>query len=322
MQINYAELLLKLGDKKLSSEKAQLVLKYAETQELIDRAQALLNIDSPNKFSVLEQIDGVASCVVLIPIQGADNWLMSELQVGLANTLKIPIYIQSVEMEYPKCARDGLSQYLNFVRNKIKDDHSRDKWMSELSLDDESLENDDTIIRILTHFVQGEEFKAELVKNLDAMRGKDFQWDAEELISVLSAKIEPYKRDKIAYVCVTPKDVFAGDYNFVFGQTLRELSVISYHRFTSEFNDEVPNQARLVKRIKMQALASIGHIYGIKRCSNPTCARAYPHNLAEHDAKNGELCNQCENALTQVFWLINKTLPYWFGETGFEQKNR
>ena len=76
---------------------------------------------------------------------------------------------------------------------------------------------------------------------------------------------------------------------------------MSYHRFTAKFDGDLPNQKRLVKRIKMQALASIGHIFRIKRCSNPTCARAYPHSLPEHDAKEGTLCAQCEAGFKKLF---------------------
>lgn len=36
-------------------------------------------------------------------------------------------------------------------------------------------------------------------------------------------------------------------------------------------------------------------MFGIQCCTDPTCARAYPHSLEEHDAKSEALCPACQH---------------------------
>ncbi|WDP85637.1 MAG: hypothetical protein HUN05_11260 [Desulfobacter sp.] len=146
-----------------------------------------------------------------------------------------------------------------------------------------------------------EQFKSTLK---DAV-GKKPQWNAGELHSVLYKSVVFYKRKNVAYLGITSEDIYAKDYNFLFGWANTRGGVMSYHRFRAKFNDEPPNQSRLLKRAKMQALSSIGHIFGIKRCTNPICARAYPHNLSEHDAKEGALCTQCAEGFIRKFKQIH-----------------
>jgi predicted Zn-dependent protease len=83
--------------------------------------------------------------------------------------------------------------------------------------------------------------------------------------------------------------------NFLFGYAYNKgpIAVISYRRFTADFNSDVPNRPRLIKRTAKQALSSIGFMLGVARCNDPTCPRAYPHSLAEHDAKSMNLCPAC-----------------------------
>jgi predicted Zn-dependent protease len=72
---------------------------------------------------------------------------------------------------------------------------------------------------------------------------------------------------------------------------------MSYHRYTAAFNQEPPNRPRLLERTVKQGISSTFHILDIPRCTPPTCVRAYPHTLVEHDQKTGELCRDCRRAL-------------------------
>jgi len=119
--------------------------------------------------------------------------------------------------------------------------------------------------------------------------------------------VKPYRRKNVAYLGITSVDIYAKDYNFLFGWANRSGGIMSYRRFTAAFNNDIPNQDRLIKRTLMQCLSSVGHIYGIKRCTNPTCARAYPNSLSEHDAKNGTLCSECENGFRIKFEQLEGT---------------
>ena len=90
-------------------------------------------------------------------------------------------------------------------------------------------------------------------------------------------------------------DAFMAQSNFIFGsgEIGGHHAMMTYQRFTAQFNEENPDRKRLVERTLKQALSSCGFMLGVERCSTPTCARAYPHNLAEHDAKTTELCPAC-----------------------------
>jgi len=69
----------------------------------------------------------------------------------------------------------------------------------------------------------------------------------------------------------------------------------------AEFNNETPNRPKLKERMLKQCLSSAGLIFGIERCSDPTCPRAYPHSLKEHDAKSTELCPACKRGFREKF---------------------
>ena len=46
-----------------------------------------------------------------------------------------------------------------------------------------------------------------------------------------------------------------------------------------------------------------GKVFGIDSCTDPSCPRAYPHSVAEHDAKSDKLCDKCRKALNKAFGL-------------------
>lgn len=306
-QIVYAKLLASKGQADLSRETANIVLKYAETEDLIEEARQLLDMPPPSAIPDIQSIPGTNYCVVLIPLQGCENWLISSMQEKISKTLGIPVYAQRIEAEYAQPDRDRRGQLLNRMRNNLLENGLEDPQvqaaMTQLNLSKDDLGSEDNLIRLMKQLLAAgnpatiEQFDALLEDSV----GKDPQWNADHLQTLLLQAVKPYRRDRIAYMGVTSEDIYAEDYNFLFGWANRQCGVMSYRRFTATFNDEPPNQARLLKRATMQALSSIGFIYGVERCTNPTCARAYPHSLSEHDAKEGTLCPQCRKGFENIF---------------------
>ncbi|MDD5774073.1 MAG: hypothetical protein PHX78_11475 [bacterium] len=92
-------------------------------------------------------------------------------------------------------------------------------------------------------------------------------------------------------------DIYAEDYNFLFGLAREQIGVISYARF---FDNDLAWDI-VIKRSVMQAFSSTGFILGIPRCTTATCARAYPHNLSEHDRKDDKLCMICLENLNKKY---------------------
>lgn len=309
-QMTYAEMLAKKGKQGNAEEKAALVFQYGETEELIQRARKLLNKDPLPQFAEISSLPGTAHCVALVPFQECDNWLIARIKEELSTTLGIPVYIQTINTKYPPSSRDRRQDTLNRLRKefmKNMDDIQVADGMKKLDLTKRDLEEEGNVLKLMKYLLRssGAEAIAQFDAYLEDSIGKDPQWNADQLQTSLFRAVKPYRRRNVAYLGITSVDIYAKDYNFLFGWANRSGGIMSYHRFTAAFNNDIPNQDRLIKRTLMQCLSSVGHIYGIKRCTNPTCARAYPNSLAEHDAKKGTLCSECTNGF----------------KTKFEQKN-
>jgi len=310
-QMIYAEMLDKKGKKEEAKEKASLVYQYAETDELLILASKFLNKDPLPEFSKISTLPGTDHCVVLIPFMESDKWLIMRIKEKLSTTLGIPVYIQTINTTYPPFSRDRRQVAINELRNMFTqnmNDVKITKAMKELRLTKKDLEKTDNILKLMKYFLKdsGSEAIKDFDERMEELKGKYPQWNSDQLLTILFRAVKPYRRKNVAYLAVTSVDIYAKDYNFLFGWANRSGGVMSYHRFTSQFNNEAPNRERLLKRIFMQSLSSIGHIYGLKRCINPKCARAYPHSLAEHDAKDGTLCSQCRNGFKEIFGKKNQ----------------
>jgi predicted Zn-dependent protease len=299
-------MLAKKGKQKKAEEKAALVFEYAETDELIESARKILRKGPPAKFAGMSRLPGTNYCVVLVPFQGCDKWLIARIRGELSTTLHIPVFIQTINTKYPPYSRDRRQAIINRLRRQLienmKDIQVADD-MKNLGLTKEHLKENGNVLRLMKYMLRnsGADKIAQFYAYLKDSIGKDPQWDADQLKDTLFQAVAPYRRKNVAYLGITPVDMYANDYNFLFGWANTSGGIMSYCRFTADFNDDIPNQNRLIKRTLMQSLASVGHIYGIKRCTDPTCARAYPNSLSEHDAKKGTLCSECKNAFKTLF---------------------
>ena len=96
---------------------------------------------------------------------------------------------------------------------------------------------------------------------------------------------------------VSGSDIYEKDFNYLFGWAMKGVGVMSYARFY----DENTSLDTVIKRAVMQSFSSAGTIIGIERCTTPTCARAYPHSLQEHDRKEDRLCAICLENLRENY---------------------
>lgn len=306
-QMVHAELLAAKGDRPASEEKARLVLEHAEDTDLIAKAMKLLGQESQPAIPDIGIIPGTDACVVLVPLQGCAEWLLVRVQKDLSEVLALPVHIQKIKMEYPASSRDQRGCLLNLARREILkniDDAEIKTAMIRLGITKDDLNVDGSLIKLLDFILKksGSRAVEQFHSTLNDGIGKNPQWDAMELQAALFNAIRPYYRKNVVYLGITPVDIYTGNYNFLFAKGL----VISYHRLTAEFNEETPNQSRLTKRVLTQCLASSADFYQVPRCTNPTCAHAYPNSLKEHDAKNSTLCSVCRAGLPKVTGDIGK----------------
>jgi predicted Zn-dependent protease len=305
-QMIYAELLANSGRREKAEEKATLVFKYGETGELIERAIKLLNKDPLPEFAKFSTLPGTNHCVVLVPLQECDKWLIVRIKEELSAALGIPIYIQTIDMKYPAFSRDRRGILIDQIKQRVIkdiDDFQITDAMKDLNLTKDDLDEEDNVIKLMKYLLRSYDARAikEFEATLEDSKGKNPQWNADQLQTMLSVAVMPYRRKNVAYLGITSEDIYARDYNFLFGWANRLCGIMSYRRFTADFNNDSPNQERLIKRTLMQSLSSVGLIYGLKRCTDPTCARAYPHSLSEHDAKDETLCSECRNRFRTIF---------------------
>ena len=304
-QMIYAEMLAKKGKQEIAEEKASLVYKYAETDDLIERAGKVLKKATLPNFEELNSLLGTNHCVVLVPFLGCDKWLIARVKNELAATLNVPVYVQAINVQYPPPRRDRRGAIINRFRRRLLENISDKEIvavMNEMKITKDDL-GDDNILKIWKFYLRrtGEGAEAQFDAYLKDAIGKDNQWDANELFSVLIAGVNPSRRINAAYIGIVPVDVYANYFNYLFGWGNNLGHIISYCRFSAVFNNETPNRDRLNKRMEMQCLASIGYVFGLPRCTDPTCARAYPNSLQEHDAKSGALCSECRDGFKKIF---------------------
>ena len=115
---------------------------------------------------------------------------------------------------------------------------------------------------------------------------------------LMLAYAEELKKPNVVGVLgITLKDIFAQDYNFLFGWNGPGGAVMSVNRF---YTEETP-LTTVIKRSVNQSFSSTGFILGIPRCTVSNCARTYPHSLAEHDNKEDTLCYECKEALIALY---------------------
>ncbi len=255
-QMTYAELLARLGKTEKAEEKATLVFEYGESGELIERARKLLKKDPLPEFPEISTLPGTNHCVVLVPLQECDKWLILRIKERLSATLGVPVYIQTINAKYHASSWDRHCFIIDRMQQQLIEEISDVQiadTMKQLNLTREDLDEEDNFLKLAQHLLRNydvwkmDEFEA----FLEDSRGKDYQWNADQLQNILFEAVMPYRRKNVAYIGITSVDIYAKDYNFLFGWTNRLCGIMSYRRFTADFNDDIPNQERLVKRTLM-----------------------------------------------------------------------
>jgi archaemetzincin len=116
------------------------------------------------------------------------------------------------------------------------------------------------------------------------------------------AKLELLKgaEDEII-LSVTDEDLYIPNQNFVFGQanSVGRTAIVSIHRLKPEFYGLPEDEELLRSRLLASALHELGHLLGLKNCSNDCVMKAIG-NVNELDHRPDGFCPSC---------LLNLTLP-------------
>ncbi len=306
-QLKLARLLEKQGHTDQAVEKAKIIYQYAEDENLIKDAQDFLSKlgadvaehKSTSKHQYTKYVE-----IVIVPIGKVSDMLLYELKETLQKNMGIKYSVSGEILDIGKVDRNQAEKYLTEIFNRIKSNlpvKLRRELLREIKMSEEDLETyHGKVLYVRTYFDKAKVPQTEIhkfFKTLNEHENKG-QYDAERLLSNLEKTFKVKRGSNIkGYLGITEEDIFTKDFNFLFGWAHKGYGVMSYHRFRAEFNDEPPNRARLLKRAAKQGISSSFFILGIPRCTTPTCARAYPHNLSEHDQKSFEICASCKQKL-------------------------
>ncbi len=301
-QLTLGEILARNGQPDALREKAEMVLRIAEEDDVLARADKLLDNVQPEMPSPLGNIEVRERHLILVPINGVSLFVLRDLRDTLSKRLGIKVVLASVEMKTPNPDRTIKTQWVTRTRAQVLDAITAQPALAgqvekmgfrveKLRTDDQTLE---AFVRKTTEMEQGAAAAQALVAMLAEFETSK-QWDVEQLIPDLQAAVGGGLGPKRLVLGITDCDLFGGASNFLFGtaQTGNFLGLISTHRFRAIFNDEAPKRERFNERVLKQSLATIGFMLGVPRCNTPECARAYPRSLQEHDQKPSKLCPVC-----------------------------
>ena len=308
-QMQYAEMLEAHGETEQARKKASLVLQHAEQDELFYRAQRLVGEGPLPAIPQIETVQNDAATLVLVPVGDVDSCVLHELRREILKRLAIPVLLQDADVNVPHFKRDPVKRHLAEVRASLrkgmKEDIRLASFLRQKGVTEASLQRDDIVVQACRHISfqsGGTNALAQFDAGMRRIERTPKQWDINDLLNNLKAAVCSFRKSNVYFMGIANLDAFADQSNFIFGtaENNGHHAMITYRRFTAYFNGENQNRERLVERILKQTLSSFGFMLGVQRCSTPTCARAYPHNLSEHDAKSTGLCTACRNGFEQA----------------------
>jgi len=311
-QLKLAKILNKRSEKSQAAEKARTVYEYAEEGSLIEEAkQFLLELGKKPDEKMKESHTLAKNIeVIIVPIGKLNQKLLREVEESLEEKMGIQYSVSEKNLNVGKIDRSYVDEYLTKVVERIEVQLPQEQFkslLSELNLSKTALESRDSKKEFIHAFFKKIGLSQEEIDQFHSLVKKlenEGQYDSERLLTELQKVFKATNKPTIkGYLGITEADIFTKDYNFLYGWARQGYGIISYQRFRSDFTEEPPNRPRLCNRTVKQGISSSFFILGIPRCSTPTCARAYPHSLTEHDQKSIEICRWCKEQLSS---LINK----------------
>lgn len=98
-------------------------------------------------------------------------------------------------------------------------------------------------------------------------------------------------------LAIVDRDLYADGLNFVFGEALARVSVISTARLKESFYGLEESRSLLLKRALTEAVHELGHTFGLGHCYNTDCTMFFSNSIVDTDRKGPEFCRACSKSL-------------------------
>lgn len=307
-QMELALLLMKYKRKDDAVAKAKLVYELAEEELLINDSLNLLQ----NSGIIIKENEYIPDLnnpvkIMIIPLGTPNMRVVESFCQQMQEIMGIGIILSEKTRGIGQHDRTFTPVFLNDYFSGLKENMGKTNFeaaVAELGFKDKDLDLPENRKDFIYRIFEGQtndakEMKAALDKKFEET-DNHLQYNTMRFLSELHDEYRGNKRADIkGYLAITNEDLYEGKSRFRFGGALPGRGVMSYHRFTGAFNQEPQNRKRLVTRTLKQGLSSANFVLGILRCSNPYCARAYPHSILELDQKQAELCSECQDNLNK-----------------------
>ena len=106
--------------------------------------------------------------------------------------------------------------------------------------------------------------------------------------AILDALAKTKRPEHESVLGVADVDLYVPDLNFVFGEAdaRRRVAVFSLHRLHAAPSEQAIERERALT----EAVHELGHVYGLRHCTNRRCVMWFSNTLAESDAKGHRFC--------------------------------
>ena len=98
---------------------------------------------------------------------------------------------------------------------------------------------------------------------------------------------------------VSDVDLYVPGLNFVFGEAdiLKGIAIISLARLREEFYGLPSNEDLFKERALKEAVHELGHLYGLRHCTDPDCVMNFSNTLYDTDRKSCKFCFRHREAI-------------------------
>jgi archaemetzincin len=105
----------------------------------------------------------------------------------------------------------------------------------------------------------------------------------------------PSKTHSVLKLGITEQDLYVPGLNYVFGEAnpVDGTAIISLQRLRKGFLWLKASKKVFRRRMITEAVHELGHVYGVKHCSNPKCVMFFSNTITDTDRKSDKFCENC-----------------------------